>query len=132
MENNKLKIAGTYLINSGIYLSTIKEEELNENIQVKDNITNFLMQTYLYLTSFQHEKSIVEEKNIAEEVFLTTKDVLNIYNPLFTKYGLNQAINSRGLPHIKRGNKFFFNKKEIDAWIADNREEEKNKTFKFV
>ena len=59
---------------------------------------------------------IEETKN--NKTFLTRKEVLEIYSPVITSYGLSQAINMDGFPYIKRGKKYFFVKEDIDKWLS--------------
>lgn len=59
---------------------------------------------------------VEETKN--SKTFLTRKEVLEVYAPVITAYGLSQAINMDGFPYIKRGKKYFFVKEDIDEWLS--------------
>lgn len=96
---------GKYLILIGHLLINIKPEELNG------------------------ENSIKEEN---KEEYLSRKEVIELYHPVLTEYGLNQSIHMKGLPHIKRGNKYFFKKSEIDKWLEDNRENKGKTRVRYV
>ena len=61
--------------------------------------------------------SVDENKN--NKTFLTRKEVLEVYAPVITAYGLSQAINMDGFPYIKRGKKYFFVKEDIDKWLSE-------------
>lgn len=140
--NNKFKEIGHYLIWMGLYLRTVSEKELEERTNIKQNMLNILMQTYLYLEQYnaimQQEKMFEDKteektnKNCNENCYLSRKQVLEMYHPLFTTYGLNQAIHTNGFPYIKRGNKYFFKKSEIDKWLKENGDNRGNKRIKFV
>ena len=137
----KFKDIGHYLTQIGLYLCSVDSKEFEERVQIKENIINFLMQSYLYLQSYQQLESLDsnaecqnEFKAIEneEDVYLTKKQVIEQYKPLFTEYGLTQAIYTKGLPYIKRGNKFFFNKKEIDKWIVSSQKDSSFQRIKYV
>lgn len=131
--DSKFKEIGNYLIQIGLYLSTTNVEEFEERKQIKDNAISFLMQAYLYLQSYK-ELPTLENDSHKEKVeeYLSRKQVIEIYHPLFTEYGLTQSIHTKGLPHIKRGSKYFFKKSEIDKWLEENGNNSVNKTIKFV
>ena len=136
--NIKFKEMGNYWIQMGLYISTIDPVEFEERKDIKENMINFLMQSYLYLQNYKVQDLIetqdvcTKEKIADEKVYLSRKQLIKEYSPLFTEYGLTQAIHIKGLPHIKRGNKYFFNKSEIEQWIADNQENSGNKRIKYV
>lgn len=135
-ETNNFKEIGNYLINTGIYLTTKTEAEFDLNSQLHQNIVNMLMQSYVYLTEYSKLREVtnkIECKPEPEtEKFLTRREVISIYHPLLTEYGLTQAINTKELQVIKRGKKFFFNKTEIDRWIKEKEDKSLLKSFKLV
>lgn len=51
--------------------------------------------------------------------YLTRKEVLEMYSPVITDYGLRQAINIDGFPCIKRGKQYFFTQEAIDNWLSE-------------
>lgn len=119
----EFKDIGNYLIQMGLYLTTVSEDEFEEREQIKDNMINFLMQSYCYLKSYKDlptTEDVNEIAEVTEEKYISRKDVIKIYHPLFTEYGLNQAIHTKGLPYIKRGARYFFKKSEIDEWLKLN------------
>lgn len=134
--NNKFKEMGHYLIQSGLYLTTIKDDKFEEDNLIHDNIIGFLMQAYLYLKTYNKQlidtAPEIKAPITNEDPYLSRKEVLNMYRPLFTEYGLTQAIHTRKLPYIKRGSKYFFKKSEIDDWIAENNGKSGNKRIKYV
>lgn len=137
MKNSQFKIIGNYLIQMGLYLCTIDVKEFEERTEIKDNIINFLMQSYLYLKTYNDTPILVDNKEESlvektDEDYLSRKQVLEIYHPLFTEYGLTQAIHTKGLPYIKRGSKYFFKKSEIDDWIDSSNRNFGNKRIKYV
>lgn len=132
---NNLNEIGTSLINIGLYLSVHNENDYKNNTQIKENIINYLLQAYLYLREYD-KSEIVNNINTSIETqqveYLSRKQVIEMYYPLITDYGLTQLIHTKGFPHIKRGNKYFFNKDEIDKWLKENGNEHVNKVVKFV
>lgn len=133
---DKFNEIGKYLIQIGLYLSTIDVEKFEERQNIKENTINFLMQSYLYLQSY-NQLSISEGDNDEDsyedkDMILSRKQVIEMYYPLFTEYGLTQSIHIKGLPYFKRGSKYFFKKSEIDKWLDDNSRKGVNKSIKFV
>lgn len=119
--NNKFAEMGSYLIQIGLYFTT-KENDNFEKNPIHNNIMGYLLQSYLYLLNYQKDfllenNKISDDKKITEDVFLTKKEVIRNYYPLFTDYGLSQAIHTNSIPYHKRGSKYFFKKSEIDDWI---------------
>ena len=116
---------GYYLTQIGLYFST-KENTNFEECLLHDNIKSYLLQAYLYLADYNKERNLVTQQviyqnNNDDEKYLTKKEVIKLYYPLFTEYGLSQALHTQNLPYHKRGNKYFFRKSEIDSWINDNK-----------
>ena len=51
--------------------------------------------------------------------YLTRKEVLEMYSPVITDYGLRQAINMDDFPCVKRGKQYFFTQEAIDNWLTE-------------
>lgn len=135
--NNKFKEIGNYLIQTGLYLCTKEDDKFDEDNQIHTNIINFLMQSYLFLKTYNDRQQIEantdeEKRQTKEEIYLSRKELLGIYHPLFTEYSLAQAIHTKKIPYIKRGSKYFFKKSEVDTWLNEKNCDSSNKTFKFV
>lgn len=131
---NEFDDIGNYLIQMGLYLCTVSPKEFEEREEVKDNIINYLMQSYLYLKTYnmnEIKSNSADEEEVKEE-YLSRKEVIELYHPLFTEYGLNQSIHTKGLPHLKRGSKYFFKKTEIDKWIEENAKNRSNNLVRYV
>jgi len=47
---------------------------------------------------------------------LEINDLIQKY-PFFTRYNINKAINERGLPYLKIGNKKMFDEEKVEKWI---------------
>ena len=125
----KFKELGYYLSQIGLYFS-IKENVEFEDCQLHNNITNYLLQVYLYLVNYNTDTDqrtpLVENVSVSANTFLSKKQVIEIYSALFTEYGLTQAIHKGDIPYHKRGSKYFFKKEEIDLWL-NNTDNHKNK-----
>jgi len=69
---------------------------------------------------YPNEKDIIENINIMKEdeetIFYTIRDILEKY-PFFTRYSLNKAIQSGGLPSCIVGKQRMFNKEEVEKWL---------------
>lgn len=135
MNNNKFKEMGAYLIQIGLYFTTKDDSTFDDN-QIHNNIMNYLLQSYLYLTNYKSNYKLGtmeiqnQEDNINSDKYLTKKEVIKEYYPLLTDYGLSQAIHTKNLPYHKRGAKYFFRKSEIDEWINSNNKDVSKKTYK--
>lgn len=136
--NIKFKEMAGYFIHMGLYLNTVSEKEFAEQKKINENMVNFLMQAYLYLSAYNFELPQPKQQeqkasdNNDDDGYLTRKQVLEMYSPLFTSYALSQAIHTNGFPYVKRGNKYFFKKSEIDKWLKENGDNRGNKRIKFV
>ena len=66
--------------------------------------------------------------------YLTRKQVLEMYSPVITDYGLRQSMNMDNFPYIRRGKQYFFVKDEIDKWLVERNVSLpiKTKTIKYV
>mgnify|MGYP001100235928 CR=1 FL=1 len=68
------------------------------------------------------------EQNLAENTtgkLLKTKQVLEQY-PLLTQYGLDQAVKENKIPIIKRGKLNFFDSRDIENYIQNQKVVSKN------
>ncbi len=132
MKENRLNQISKQLITIGAYFSTTTLKELKDNVTIKNNILMHLLNVYLLINE---EQDIENENTICnaneEEKYLTRKEIISLYYPLFTQYGLNQAINKKEIPFHKRGSKYFFKKSEIDDWI-NNKDNAVQQTIKYV
>ncbi len=124
---NKFREMGSYLIQIGLYFTTKDTADFEES-ELHNNITNYLIQSYLYLLNYNKELEVTTGEAKTDEIinettleeYLTKKEVIQIYYPYFTEYGLTQAIHKNTIPYHKRGAKYFFKKSEIDEWITNN------------
>lgn len=75
---------------------------------------------------------IEQQPTIKESEYLTKKQVIELYHPLFTEYGLSQAVHKGEVPYIKRGRKYFFLRSDIDKWISQNGQANDKKRINYV
>lgn len=134
---NRFKEIGHYLIQSGIYLTTIHDGKFEEDNEIHANIVSFLMQSYLFLKTYNDKLPVenvtkIETCKVNEDPYLSRKDLLEMYHPVLTEYGLTQAIHINGLPFIKRGAKYFFKKSEIEVWLKSRESSKSSKNKQFV
>lgn len=66
----------------------------------------------------KYEQTIVENNNTGK--LLKTKQVLEQY-PLLTQYGLDQAVRENKIPVIKRGKLNFFDSRDIENYIQNQK-----------
>ncbi len=134
---NKFNEMGSYLIQIGLYFTTKDTDDFEQN-QIHNNIMSYLLQSYLYLLNYNQntliETTTSNKEEETKDIYLTKKEVIGLYYPLLTDYGLSQAIHTKDFPYHKRGSKYFFRKSEIDEWISkDNNSKKNGKTCnKFV
>ena len=119
----------------GFYLMTMKPE-LFVNNDLHRTMVSMLSQMSLYLNDLINNKTSKdkgESKKSSNIEYISRKEVVKMYHPLITEYGLTQAINKNELKYIKRGSKYFFEPNEVKKWI-ENKSSESNKisNYKFV
>lgn len=122
-NDSNFKDMGSFLIQIGLYLTT-KEGNIFEKSEMHQNILDFLLQSYLYLNSFnlvslQSTKSKTKETDTKEDTYLSKKQVIELYYPMLTNYALTEAINKNEIPFYKRGSKYFFKENEIEIWLSE-------------
>ncbi len=107
MTNANMELIADLLIQLGT--------AIKQNTKVEHNVEN-------YLSSTNTKK------------YLTRKQVLEMYSPVITDYGLRQSINMDNFPYIRRGKQYFFVKDEIDKWLAERNVSLpiKKRTIKYV
>lgn len=105
----------------------------NANIEV---IADLLIQLGVAIKQTNNVEHSVENylSSTNTNKYLTRKEVLEIYSPVITDYGLRQAMSMDNFPYIKRGKQFFFIKDEIDKWLLERNSANpvKTKTVKYV
>lgn len=121
--NTNFRDMGSFLIQIGLYLTT-KENDTFEKTEIHQNILDFLLQSYLYLNSFnlvslQNTKVETKETDTKESAYLSKKQVIELYHPMLTNYALTEAINKNEIPFYKRGSKYFFKENEIKTWLSE-------------
>lgn len=89
-NDSNFKDMGSFLIQIGLYLTT-KEGNIFEKSEMHQNILDFLLQSYLYLNSFnlvslQSTKSKTKETDTKEDAYLSKKQVIELYHPMLTNY----------------------------------------------
>lgn len=94
MSNANYKVIADLLIQLGTAMK-------NEGFKVED-----IVETKLDSTNTNNK-------------YLTRKEVLEMYSPVITDYGLRQAIAIDGFPCIKRGKQYFFTQEAIDNWLNE-------------
>ena len=79
----------------------------------------------------QTEERVLLEENekVEEDRYVSREEVLQMYSPVLNNYRLNQAIHMGNLPVLKMGRKSFFVKKDIDEWLANNKNSNKGKNY---
>ena len=125
---NKLLLIGFYLTNANTVMFT--DTDLNKRI------VNLLSYCALYLNEkLGKTPIIINEKNDIEQVsitpkYLSKKQAVEEYHPLITAYSIDQAIHKKEIKYIKRGNKFFFDKDELNKWVENIQNNIGNKSQK--
>ena len=121
----------------GFYLMTIDQTIFNDT-ELHRNIVSLLSQMSLYLNDVMLGKETKQIENTAvvptsSSEYISRKEVVKMYHPLITEYGLTQAINKNELKYIKRGSKYFFEPNEVKKWI-ENKSSHSNcvSNYKFV
>lgn len=66
----------------------------------------------------KYEQTIAENNNTGK--LLKTKQVLEQY-PILTQYGLDQAVRENKIPVIKRGKLNFFDSRDIEKYIQNQK-----------
>ncbi len=66
----------------------------------------------------KYEQTLAENNNTGK--LLKTKQVLEQY-PLLTQYGLDQAVRENKIPVIKRGKLNFFDSRDIENYIQNQK-----------
>lgn len=109
----------------------------NEQLEFfKDLFCNFVTTYILMINGIQPNNLEINNKSQVNEdtdsKFLSKQQVIETYYPLFTEYGLTQAIHTGQIPYIKRGKKYFFSKQEIDKWISNSSKDTSTPRIKYV
>ena len=60
--------------------------------------------------------------------YITRSELLEMYKPILTNYGLNQAIHMENFPHTKVGKKYYFKRDEVDKWLEARSSDKKATT----
>ena len=121
--------------NGSVALELITEQELED---LKDNFCTILAFILLKRNgmlpkAFETSAPIIDQQPTAQEnEYLTKKQVIELYHPLFTDYGLSQAVHKGEVPYIKRGRKYFFSRSDIDKWISQNGQADTKKRVQYV
>jgi len=113
----------------GFYLMNLGDISLFKDTPTHRNIVTLLSQMALKLEDVMRDKNTLIASNstpaITGEVsgnkYITKQQVIDMCHPLITQYGINQAIQTKDIPYIKRGNKYFFVETEVKDWIDKKR-----------
>lgn len=137
MNETKFKDMSYTIAQIGFYLMSLGDISLYKDSEMHRNIILLLTSMAATLNENMNKgfTKAVNNKDtqLNTEQFLTKKEVIQAYYPLFTEYGLTQAIHKQDIPYHKRGAKYFFKKSEVDAWINNNSKQERSKkNYQFV
>lgn len=69
-------------------------------------------------------KNVKSESGENDGIF-TINQLIENYS-IFTRYNINKAINEKNLPYFCLGSKKYFKKSEIEKWIKQQQEDNKN------
>ena len=123
MKENNFKDIGLAISQIGFYLTSI-DETLFQDTEINRNLVSFMTNVSLYLNDVMKNKNNIH-KQIKEEQkaiqYLSKKEVIKNYHPLITEYALNQAINKGQISYSKRGSKYYFENKDIEEWINNQK-----------
>lgn len=123
MKENDFKDIGLAISQIGFYLTSI-DETLFQDTEINRNLVSFMTNVSLYLNDVMKNKNNIH-KQIKEEQkaiqYLSKKEVIKNYHPLITEYALNQAINKGQISYSKRGSKYYFENKDIEEWINNQK-----------
>lgn len=77
-------------------------------------------------------KNDSQNGNVNDE-YITRSELLEMYKPILTNYGLTQAIHMENFPYTKVGKKYYFKKEEVDKWLeARNSNNKSTTSIKYV
>lgn len=97
-----------YLLNK--YMEDIKMKDL-QDMTIGEFVKMFILPAILV----EQGTNTFETKK-----YLSRKEVIEEYSPIFTEYSLRKAVKYEGLKVIKRGNKSYYERKSIDEWLERN------------
>lgn len=121
--NNILNTLGLSVCQIGTYLMQIDEKHFIDS-EVNKDIVKFMIILSIYLNGLLNSNDNSDNNYAIEEnKYLSRKEVIKKYHPLITSYSLSQAINKKEIPFSKIGNKYFFELKDIEAWINNQKNE---------
>ena len=125
MKEKRFNDIGLMLSQIGFYIASI-DETLFQDIELNRNIVSYMFQISLLLNDILKKKDIKQE-SIKEEQkikqYLSKKEVIKNYHPLITDYALNQAISKGHITYSKRGSKYYFESKDIEEWINNQKKD---------
>lgn len=136
MKENRFKELGQTVSQVGLYMMSI-DETLFQNTEINRNIVSFMSQVSLLLNDVLENKTTKQEQSVEEKKvsqYLSKKEVVKNYHPLITEYALNQAINKKEISYSKRGSKYYFENKDIEEWINNQKNDKstERKNIKYV
>lgn len=138
IETKKFKDIGCNIAQIGFYLMTI-DQTIFTDTELHRNIVSLLSQMSLYLNDVMLGKVTKKIDTTAavapttSSEYISRKEVVKMYHPLITEYGLTQAINKNELRYIKRGSKYFFEPNEVKKWIEEKSSHSNSvSNYKFV
>ncbi len=126
MKENRLKDIGITISQIGFYLSSM-DETLFQDTELNRNLVSFMVNASLLLNDIMKNKNNICKQSIEEKKviqYLSKKEVIKNYHPLITEYALSQAISKGQITYSKRGAKYYFEDKDIEEWI--NNQKSKN------
>lgn len=138
MNETKFKDMSYTIAQIGFYLMSLGDISLYKDSEMHRNII-LLLTTMAATLNENMNKGLTKAVNNKEtqlntEQFLTKKEVIQAYYPLFTEYGLTQAIHKQDIPYHKRGSRYFIKKSDIEAWIenSSSKQDRSKKSYQYV
>lgn len=135
IDEEKFKNIGFNVAQIGFYLMSI-DSSLFTNTELHRNVVSLLSQVSIYLSDVLNNKIDANSQKITTKQYLSKSELVKMYHPLVTEYGLRQAINKHSINFIKQGSKYFFERTDIEEWINKKKSGIKDnlnvKNIKFV
>ncbi len=100
---------------------------LDDKNEVYKVLKNMTLEEFASIFNTTNKIEAVENvKKEDNKVLYTINELIEKY-PFFTRYNINKAIQSDGLPYCLIGNKRMFSKEEIDRWLEKETSSKKEK-----
>lgn len=135
INEKQFKNIGFNVAQIGFYLMSINGE-LFTDTELHRNIISLLSQVSIYLNDTVSNKLVITNQKENTKQYLSKSELIKLYHPLITEYGLRQAINKNDINYIKQGTKYFFERQDVETWIKGKKSTSKEnntiKSIKFV